>query len=343
MFFRVSLSLVLIGTGIASPWLVQDWLATQPSERTLESWVQKAIEAPKKWGKWILPESESESPALVVGATVEVERNRSNGAESKDATGSARQPYPLASRTSRILEGILPGGTESVGRFGSSDSKATSFSKSITKETGVALDAELSGKGLERGSPMFVRIFKEEKELEVWIKSSEGSHFKLFKVFRLRELSGVLGPKLREGDRQSPEGFYFVSSSRMRPATRHHLGMDIGYPNDFDVGRGRSGGEILVHGGTTSGGSFVLSPGDMNEVFTLADSSLNQGQRYFRVHVFPFRMTDQRMEKEWSRQPKWIEFWANLKEGYDFFENAQFPPSVEVEEGEYVFRFPNTL
>jgi murein L,D-transpeptidase YafK len=78
----------------------------------------------------------------------------------------------------------------------------------------------------------------------------------------------------------------------------------------------------------------------MNEVFTLADEALRDGQTFFRVHVFPFRMTDKRMEKEWARQPKWIEFWANLKEGYDFFENANFPPSVQVGSKEYVFRLP---
>lgn len=342
MFFRLSLSLVLIGAGIASPWLVQDWLAAQPSERRFEGWVERTVKMPGKWKEWILPDRKSESAGSVVDSPSSSEEKIALEIHTEDSTGATRESYPLASRTSRVLRGLLPGGTGESGRLGSTASTATSFSKSVTEETGEILDQELDKVGLKRGSPVFIRIFKEEKELEVWLQRDGESHFELFKVFRLRDVSGVLGPKLREGDRQSPEGFYFVSSSRMRPATRHHLGMDLGYPNEFDSRLERSGGEIMIHGGISSNGSFVLAPEYMNEVFTLAESCLREGHRYFRVHVFPFRMTDKRMEKEWAQQPKWIDFWANLKEGYDFFENAQFPPSVEVEEGEYVFRFPET-
>lgn len=348
MLFRLSLSLVLIGTGIASPWLVQDWLETHPSDRGVESLVEKAIEAPRRWSRWILPDRESEES--VVEASGELESGvatisepvvkTGEGTEKADSTGLTRRPYPLASSTSRVLRGLLPGGAGEYGRFGSTAAVETSFSKSVVKETGAQLDAELGRMGLRRGADLFVRIFKEEKELEVWLQGSEESRFELFKVYRLRDLAGKLGPKLREGDKQSPEGFYYVSSERMRPGTRHHLGMDLGYPNELDRSLGRTGGEIMIHGGTRSGGSYVLSPEDMNEVFTLASSSLRNEQRFFRVHVFPFRMTDQRMEQEWARQPKWIDFWVNLKEGYDFFENAQFPPSVQTEEKEYLFRFP---
>ena len=96
----------------------------------------------------------------------------------------------------------------------------------------------------------------------------------------------------------------------------------------------------MIHGGKNDTGAFVLSPGDMNEVYALSDAALQSGQRLFRVNVFPFRMTDKRMEQEWKKQPEWIDFWVNLKEGYDFFENANFPPDVSVNAGEYAFRFP---
>ncbi len=342
MFFRFLLSIILIGIGIASPWLVRDWLSAQPSERNVKTLVDSALEHPKKWAKWILPDRDEDQEAIVAesdpaSAEATAESDRS------DSTELGRRPYSFASATAKVLQGSLPGGSVESGAaplFSSVSSAPTSFSKAVVEETGLALDGELSRMGLELGSPVFIRIFKEEKELEVWMKNPEANRYGLFKVYRIQDMSGTLGPKLREGDSQVPEGFYYVGSSRLRPATKHHLGMDLGYPNGLDRALGRSGGDILIHGGGRSPSSFALAPEHMSEVYTLGAEALDEGQRFFRVHVFPFRMTDKRMEQEWGRQPKWIEFWSNLKEGYDFFENANFPPSVQVGAKEYVFRLP---
>jgi murein L,D-transpeptidase YafK len=123
----------------------------------------------------------------------------------------------------------------------------------------------------------------------------------------------------------------------MIPDSKHFLAMDLGFPNDYDTYHGRTGKDMLVHGSGRHAGSFALGAANMSEIYTLAQAAMDDGQRFFRVNVFPFRMTDKRMELEWRRQPQWISFWQNLKEGYDFFENVNYPPDVAVQAGRYAF------
>jgi len=200
------------------------------------------------------------------------------------------------------------------------------------------LEKELKAKNLKYGSPIFIRIFKEEMVLEVWIKRD--NHFILFKEYPICTYgSGGIGPKTRQGDGKAPEGFYFVTPNRLNPLSNFHLSFNLGYPNSYDRYHGRTGSALMVHGSCVSIGCYAITDSGIEEIYALADSAFRNGQRFFRVHIFPFKMTDENMKKH--RGSKWDSFWENLKEGYDFFENnGHIPPNVEVKDGRYVFNRP---
>lgn len=182
---------------------------------------------------------------------------------------------------------------------------------------------------------MFVRIFKEEMELEVWL--DDGRAFRLLKTYPICTYgSGSLGPKTREGDGQAPEGFYFVKPDGLNSVSQCHLAFNLGYPNAYDRAHGRSGSSLMVHGDCCSIGCFAMTDLGIEEIYSLADAALRGGQPFFRVHVFPFRMTPENMERHQSS--RWYAFWENLQEGHDFFErNGHRPPDVTVREGRYRF------
>ncbi len=202
----------------------------------------------------------------------------------------------------------------------------------------IARVAPLLASALERqsmayGSPVFMRIFKEERELEVWI--GKGGSFELFRTYEIVAMSGKLGPKLVEGDRQAPEGFYEVAPAQMNPSSRYHLSFNLGYPNAYDRHHRRTGSALMVHGNRVSVGCFAMTNVKIEEIYALADAALRNGQGHFSVHCFPFRMTDDNMSKH--ADSPWISFWRNLKAGYDFFEECKEPPAVDVRDGVYVF------
>ncbi|MCH7226379.1 murein L,D-transpeptidase family protein [Haloferula sp. A504] len=195
----------------------------------------------------------------------------------------------------------------------------------------------LAKHGLAVGDPVFLRAFKEEKELEVWMQPDGADRFVLFRTYPIAATSGKPGPKLAEGDRQVPEGFYYFSRRGLKSDSRFHLAMNIGYPNTYDRHHGRTGSFIMIHGNRVSIGCLAMTDPGIEEIYTLCDAALAGGQRFIRVHLFPFRMTDARM-KEASSNHRWIEFWRNLKEGHDHFEQARVPPDTVVEGGRYGFR-----
>ena len=192
--------------------------------------------------------------------------------------------------------------------------------------------------GFTIGSPIFVRIFKEEKMLEVWML--KGEQYARYKAFPICYHSGGLGPKLREGDKQSPEGFYQVSAASMNPNSRYHLSFNLGYPNAYDRSHGRTGSYLMVHGGCSSIGCYAMTDERIEEIYTLADAALQNGQPFFQVHSFPFRMTEDNMQRH--KESPWHDFWQNLKQGYELFEQYKHPPSVRVRDKHYAFSVPLT-
>ncbi|MGJ8651685.1 MAG: L,D-transpeptidase family protein [Opitutaceae bacterium] len=210
-------------------------------------------------------------------------------------------------------------------------------SKEVVGRVSSQLVESMSAEGHTLGNPIFMRIFKESNELEVWVQ--KGSSFELYKTYEIHYFSGNIGPKLKEGDMQAPEGFYYVTPSRMNPNSSYHLSFNLGYPNTYDRAHHRTGSALMVHGSTVSIGCFAMTDPRIEEIYTLAHSSLLSGQKFFRVHIFPFRMTPEKMKQHHSSE--WINFWNNLKEGYDFFEQYGSPPNVEVYGKRYVFEIDN--
>ncbi|WP_267926121.1 L,D-transpeptidase family protein [Desulfolithobacter dissulfuricans] len=193
------------------------------------------------------------------------------------------------------------------------------------------LAAELDQKGMHLGLPIFIRIFKIPGTLEVWLQ--QDGTFQLFKTYPICSYSGFPGPKLHEGDWQSPEGFYTVTPEQMNPNSQYHLSFNIGYPNSYDSSLDRTGSNIMVHGGCSSRGCFAMTNYWMEEIYLLAHTALAGGQESFSVHVFPFVMTARNMFK--FRSSPWLDFWNNLKEGYDAFEETRQVPAITVAEGRY--------
>src|SRR5436190_15592527 len=194
--------------------------------------------------------------------------------------------------------------------------------------------AQLERKHMPINSPILIRLFKEESEAEVWKQDTSG-RFALLKTYPICRWSGELGPKMREGDRQAPEGFYTVRSGQMNPNSREYLSFDIGYPNAYDRAYGRTGGDIMMHGGCSSAGCYAMTDEQVAEIYALARESFDGNQRSFQVQAYPFRMTPLNLVKHIDNPN--MPFWRMLKEGNDHFEVTNLEPKVAVCERRYVF------
>ncbi|MDB4500940.1 murein L,D-transpeptidase [Akkermansiaceae bacterium] len=206
--------------------------------------------------------------------------------------------------------------------------------KTAAQQIAPSLKTAVEESSASWGAPVFIRAFKEERELEVWIKEDEKETFTLLRTYPIVAASGTLGPKLAEGDRQVPEGFYFVPPSMMNPHSRFHLAFNIGYPNEFDQAHGRTGTFIMVHGSNVSIGCLAMTDDKIEEIYSICDAAFENGQRFFRVHIFPFRMSEEKLALHANSE--WSDFWGNLLEGYQWFEDKKAPPNIILEEKRYV-------
>lgn len=184
----------------------------------------------------------------------------------------------------------------------------------------------LAAQGLVEGAPILIRIFKEESQLELWMR--KGDAFVLQGMYPICHWTGTLGPKQREGDKQSPEGFYTIGAPQMRHRGRWQRAFNLGYPNLHDKTLRRSGSYILVHGGCSSTGCYAMTEPAQNEIHRLASAALRGGQARFQVHIFPFRMTETNLAKHANSE--WAGFWRDLKAGYDAFEETRRPPHLNL-------------
>jgi len=195
------------------------------------------------------------------------------------------------------------------------------------------LDRCLPQKNIKLGNSIFIRIFKLTAELELWIRDED--YYQLLKAYPICKQSGELGPKLKEGDHQGVEGFYNITKKSLNPNSKYHLSFNLGYPNAFDRLNRRTGSALMVHGGCKSVGCYAMGDKYMEEIYKLTESAFNHKQMEIAVHIFPFRMRDEIMI-EYSDN-EWYNFWGNLKEGYDYFEEAGVPPKVRVLNRRYEF------
>ena len=194
------------------------------------------------------------------------------------------------------------------------------------------LNERLARKKVKLGDPIFMRIFKKESELELWVK--KGNQFIHFETYPICRWSGRLGPKLQQGDRQAPEGFYTVSRGQLNPNSRFYRSFNLGYPNKYDLAHKRTGDFLMVHGNCVSIGCYAMTDPVMGELWTFVTKALIKGQKRFHVHAFPFRMTELNMALHYD--DFWYPFWADLKKGYDLFEQTRIPPRVNVCDRRYV-------
>ncbi len=192
-------------------------------------------------------------------------------------------------------------------------------------------DERLKSQGLAAGNALFIRVFKAESELEIWLQ--KGEKYELFATYPICHWSGTLGPKVTEGDKQSPEGVYTVAQRQLHMIGRHPRSLNLGFPNVFDRQFQRTGSYILIHGGCGSVGCFAMTNPVIEEIFVLSQAALKAGQEQIHVHVFPFRLSEQRLQA-YARN-EWYDFWRNLKDVYDAFEKTKRPPNVSVCEGRY--------
>lgn len=197
-----------------------------------------------------------------------------------------------------------------------------------------AFDERMHKAGVKLGSPIFIRAFKAESELELWIMKD--GRYTLFANYPVCQWSGTIGPKVRETDKQTPEGFYTVNRRLLHRSARHPKALNLGFPNAFDKSFARTGSYLLIHGGCSSVGCFAMTDTIIEEIWRVAEAALKEGQEQIPVHVFPFRMSDSNMERH--KNSEWKDFWANLKEGYDAFERTNYPPKVSVCERRYSFQ-----
>ena len=196
-------------------------------------------------------------------------------------------------------------------------------------------------KDMDLNSPILVRLFKQEAELEIW-KQDRSGRFALLKTYPICRWSGDLGPKIREGDRQAPEGFYAISPAQMNPQSAYYLSFNTGYPNAFDKALGRTGSQLMVHGDCSSRGCYAMTDEQIAEIYSLGRESFFGGQKSFQLQAYPFKMTPVNMAKHRNNQH--MPFWKMIKEGYDHFEVTKQEPKVDFCEKKYVFdaiRAPN--
>jgi murein L,D-transpeptidase YafK len=196
------------------------------------------------------------------------------------------------------------------------------------------LVAEMAAKDMDPQSPILVRLFKQEAELEVW-KQDRSGRFALLKTYPICRWSGDLGPKVREGDRQAPEGFYSITPAQMNPQSAYYLSFNTGYPNAFDRALGRSGSQLMVHGDCSSRGCYAMTDEQIAEIYSLGRESFFGGQHAFQFQAYPFKMTPINMAKH--RNNPNMPFWKMIKEGYDTFEVTRQEPKVDFCERKYVF------
>ena len=194
--------------------------------------------------------------------------------------------------------------------------------------------AEMAKKKMRPESPVLVRIFKQESELEVWKVDASGK-YALFKTYPMCRWSGKLGPKTKAGDRQAPEGFYHVSAGMLNPNSEYYVSFNLGYPNRLESALGYSGEALMVHGACSSSGCYAMTDQGVGEIFAIVQKALESGQQRFQVQAYPFRMTTKNMVAH--RGDPNMPFWRTLKEGYDAFEFTRSQPKVSLCSGRYVF------
>jgi len=240
----------------------------------------------------------------------------------------------------RVLKAVIGLAIIVAAQASANEMAETQRSQDAEARFAVSLEIALKKKRVSLGAPVFLRITKIQSQkdkqgrLEAFVENGDGN-FVLFKTWDICTYSGMLGPKLKQGDGQSPEGFYFVKPGQMNPYSNYHLSFNLGYPNAYDRAHKRTGNYLMVHGDCVSIGCYAMTDDGIEEIYTLMGAALKGGQPFVRVHVFPFPMTEANLKA--YKENKNIKFWENLKTGWEWFEDKNRPPNVDVVQKRYIF------
>lgn len=198
----------------------------------------------------------------------------------------------------------------------------------------VPLEKRVAENNITEGIPLYIRIFKQEKILELWAKRKK--RYILLKSYPICKYSGKLGPKQRSGDRQAPEGVYALTPKSLQPNSHYHLALNIDYPNCYDRQHHRTGDLIMIHGKCSSTGCFAMGNHQIEEIYHMVEAAFRHGVKFIYVSIYPFRMDEAHLSRR--RHSYWYPFWKNLQEGYRMFEATHVPPFTGVCKGRYIFR-----
>jgi murein L,D-transpeptidase YafK len=195
---------------------------------------------------------------------------------------------------------------------------------------GPPVEGFLKEKNLKSGLPLFIRIFKENRVLELWGEQADKT-YTLIKTYKICKYSGKLGPKRKKGDKQAPEGFYEISHPSLKPNSKYYKALNIGYPNAFDLMNGCNGNHIMIHGKCHSVGCYAMTDKSIHEIYHLVEAALKKGQKKINVHIFPFPMDQLHLHNA----SHWHTFWNQLKPAYEYFEKHKKIPHVQSSKKNY--------
>jgi murein L,D-transpeptidase YafK len=253
-----------------------------------------------------------------------------------DGSGTVHQSGSFALNRASLRQlltasAIVAGALALAGCFGEDSYELPTRAMKALSPQMMAL---LEQKQMPKDSPILVRIFKEESELEVWKQDTTG-RFQILRVYPICRWSGDLGPKVHEGDRQAPEGFYTITPDLMQPNSNYYLAINTGFPNTYDRANDRHGAFLMIHGDCSSRGCYAMTDEQIGEIYSLARESFLGGQQSFQIQAYPFRMTAANMARH--RTNPNMAFWRMIKEGNDHFEVSHLEPKVDVCNKHYVF------
>jgi murein L,D-transpeptidase YafK len=218
---------------------------------------------------------------------------------------------------------------------GADELPRTARSDAAYAQNAPSLRDALRADGLDLGQPVYMRITKQPAELTAYVAAADGAYH-AFRTWPVCSVSGDLGPKVREGDGQAPEGFYSVTPAAMNPASRYHLSFNLGFPNAHDQALGHTGSYLMVHGACVSVGCFAMTDVGIAEIWTLMQAAFDGGQAAVPVHIFPFPMTPENLQGHAGEAP--AAFWQSLAPAWDAFETTARVPVISAQGGVYMVR-----
>lgn len=259
---------------------------------------------------------------LLATGVVLADRPSTRSGDLRTASSSAVAAEPMIDDAS--LYAPMPSFSEPIREIAQRPFPSSAASRSAWIEQADFLRPRLAAKGLRIGDAVHLRLFKESRELELWMRGDDG--YVLYRVYPICEMSGGLGPKRFEGDFQAPEGYYTVPAERLHPHSEFHLAFNLGYPNAYDRARGRTGSNIMIHGGCASNGCFAMTDYYMEQIYILVEAALRGGQAGIGVEIYPFRMTDENLAAHSGSH--WSEFWQSLRPMHDHFVEHRRPARI---------------